>query len=125
TNGATVTLSADATIGALRSRVSGSNNVFRLDINNKTLTLFRTIDGDVTSGNGATHVEYQVGNGVGSAGTLDVGGDANLAPTSTGMTVLQGVTGSNSQIIFRGNVTLGANARTNTALFPGKYVVDG
>src|SRR5205085_440718 len=87
TSAATVTLSADATIGALRSRESGANNVFRLDINNKTLTLFRTIDGDVTSGNGATHVEYQVGSGVGSVGTLDIGGDANLAPTSAGMTV--------------------------------------
>ena len=123
-NGATVTIDANATVGALNMSLSGNNNLFRLDGRASTLTVLGSLAAEVPSGNNNTSLELSVGTGVGSAGSMIVNGTASLGTASTRAVVLRGVTGSASQFVFRGQVTFGAGAQTSTAAFPGSYVFD-
>lgn len=125
TAGAIITLSADITIGALRCAVSGVNNVFRLDVTNKTLMVVNTLYGEATSGDASTQMQFSVGTAIGSTGAIVVNGNVFLGTGGAQATFLRGIIGSNSRFEFKGNVTFGAKGFTSGVNFPGKYVFSG
>jgi len=122
---ATITLSANITVGALNCAVSGNNNNFRLDVTDKTLTVLNTLYGEATSGNSNTKMQFSVGTASGSTGAIIVHGDVFLGTGGDRKTYLRGVTGSNSRFEFKGNVTFGDHGVTSDDNFPRKYVFSG
>ncbi|MBU1297534.1 MAG: hypothetical protein KKB77_00050, partial [Bacteroidetes bacterium] len=122
---ATITLSADITVGALRCAVSRGKNIFTLDVTDKTLTVLNTLYGKATSGSANTKLQFSVGKASGSTGAIIVHGNVFLGTGGNQKTFLQGVTGSNSRFEFKGNVTFGDEGVTSDDNFPGKYVFSG
>jgi hypothetical protein len=121
TSGATITLSADATINNLTTSVSGNGNVFRLDVGTRSLTINGTASANVTSGNTNTQMQINVGN---SPGQIIYNGDATFAAAVSTTFPILGVGNTTGQVIFRGNVTFNAGAGTSSGNTPAKIIFD-
>ena len=122
TSAATITVSADISVYALWCDItSGTAQIFRLDASTKTLTVLNDLTGSA-SGDPNTHMEFSVGGGS-SGGKIQVNGNTSLGTTGSSPTLTRG-TGTNSQFVFRGNVTYGPASLTSGSSFPTTYVFD-
>ncbi|MGC4039063.1 MAG: T9SS type A sorting domain-containing protein [Chitinophagaceae bacterium] len=131
TSDATITLSADASIKNLTYSVSGNSINAVLDVGSHTLTVNGNSSVEATSGNSSTSIGIGV-NGGSSAGIVDFKGNASFGTTSNSATAYL-LGNDNSKMTFRGNVTIGDDACTNTWVFfifysytgPGTVEFDG
>jgi hypothetical protein len=122
TSGAIITLSADTTINNLTTSVSGANNVFRLDVGTRVLTINGTTTGSAPSGNGSTQMQFNVGN---SPGQIIYGGAATFSSGGSPITFpMLGIGNSTGQVTFRGNATFNSGSGTSSGNTPAKVVFD-
>jgi PKD-like domain/Secretion system C-terminal sorting domain/Immunoglobulin I-set domain len=121
-----ITLSnTSTTIKSLTASISGANNSASLGVD-KTLIILGDLVADVLSGNGSTQLLYTAGTAASSGGSITVQGNVNVGSSSgAGSVFIRGISASNSEWHFKGNVTFGANGLTSTTNFPGKSIFDG
>lgn len=124
-----ITMSANATIGALYLLVTSNRNVTRLDVTDKTLTVLgtTTLDAD---GNISSQCQLSVGTGVGSAGEVICKGNVTMSNGSgsnqNADVFLRGINGSYGTFIFEKDLMLASShAVTSGINFPYKYIFRG